>query len=431
MMTTMKKNKIMKRSVAFLSVLLALCVGFVGLAQLFAKAAEEKVYVEDIKFYITDTERRDVAKKWFESQGYVMSNIELNPGTDTGKDVWLGYKTTTNRDMAITDIKLMPMQGGYQIYGYNEIVSYLSAQQAGTAQTLSNAAAAFKNSYEAGSPRALDAYEALNLYHVPDSNNDLLGDYLLEGKGTTDFFAKVLVRSSASTIGTVMNFLGCGMTPYENEYDETTGKQKTSPWASLIAQSELWQKYERGLTADEESALNKRYQDTAKALFKEIQRFTTLYQNAAARSGEGYENIDDGIGIGNFDEAVEKIDEIGQEDTDVSYVVAYELLNQFQWDETTRVGDRVVELGLTTSDTIDLKQLYPLIEAMGEAQAALAAEGGFLTACNNLIENERSNEFAEQIEKVKKELKSFDGMDSLDLFKRGGKHLRERDGRMG
>ena len=163
MMTTMKKNKIMKRSVAFLSVLLALCVGFVGLAQLFAMAAEEKVYVEDIKFYITDTERRDVAKKWFESQGYVMSNIELNPGTDTGKDVWLGYKTTTNRDMAITDIKLMPMQGGYQIYGYNEIVSYLSAQQAGTAQTLSNAAAVFKNSYEAGSPRALDAYEALNL----------------------------------------------------------------------------------------------------------------------------------------------------------------------------------------------------------------------------------------------------------------------------
>ena len=135
-----------------------------------------------------------------------MSNIELNPGTDTGKDVWLGYKTTTNRDMAITDIRLMPMQGGYQIYGYDEVVSYISSQQAGTAQTLSKAAAEFKASYEAGSPRALDAYEGLNLYHIPDSNNDLLGDYLLDGKGTTEFFTKVLVRSSTNTLGTIMNF---------------------------------------------------------------------------------------------------------------------------------------------------------------------------------------------------------------------------------
>ena len=412
----MKKNKIMKHAAAFLSVLLAVCVGFVALVQLFAQAIEEQVYVEDIKFYITDTGRRDVAKKWFEKQGFVMSNIELNPGTDTGKDVWLGYKTTTNRDMAITDIKLMPMQGGYQIYGYNEVVNYISAQQAGTAQTLSNAAAAFKKSYEAGSPRALDAYEALNLYHVPDSNNDPLGDYLLGGKGTTDFFAKVLVRSSANTIGTVMNFLGCGLSPYQNEYDETTGEQKTSPWASLIAQSELWQKYAEGLTADEENALNKQYQDTAKELFKEIQRFTTLYQNAAARSGEGYENIDDDIGIRDFDDAVEKIDEVDQEDTDVSYLVAYELLNQFQLNETTRVGDWFVALGLTTSDAIDLKLLYPIIEAMGEEQAALAATGGLLTACNNLIENERSNEFAQQIEKVRNELKTFEGMESLDLF---------------
>ncbi len=422
-MMTMTKNKIGKCLFTFLSVLLALCIGLVASVQLFAQAAEEKVYVEDIKFYITDTERKNVAKKWFEKQGYVMSNIELNPGTDTGKDVWFGYKTTTNRDMAITDIRLMPMQGGYQIYGYDEVVNYISAQQAGTAQTLSKAAAEFKASYEAGSPRALDAYEGLNLYHIPDSNNDLLGDYLLDGKGTTEFFTKVLVRSSTNTLGTIMNFLGSGMSPYENEYDEETGKQKTSPWASLIAQSALWQQYEAGLTTDEENALNKQYQDTAKELFKEIQRFTTLYQNAAARSGDGYENIEDDIGIKDFDDAVEKIDEVEQEDTDVAYVVAFELLNQYELNETTKIGDWFVELGLQTSDKIDIKQLYPIIEAMGEEQAALAAAGGMLTACNNLIENERSNEFAEQIEKVKKELKDYDGLESFDLFQNGDEEM--------
>ena len=42
------------------------------------------------------------------------------------------------------------------------------------------------------------------------------------------------------------------------EYDEETGKQKTSPWASLIAQSELWEKYETGLTSDEENKLDKK-----------------------------------------------------------------------------------------------------------------------------------------------------------------------------
>ena len=200
------------------------------------------------------------------------------------------------------------------------------------------------------------------------------------------------------------------------------------------------------MTTDEENALNKQYQDTAKELFKEIQRFTTLYQNAAARSGDGYENIEDDIGIKDFDDAVEKIDEVEQEDTDVAYVVAFELLNQYELNETTKIGDWFVELGLQTSDKIDIKQLYPIIEAMGEEQAALAAAGGLLTACNNLIENERSNEFAEQIEKVKKELKDFDGLESFDLFqngdeeslhlgssssKCGGRYFYRRHGRMG
>ena len=133
-MTTMKNNKSGRYLFSAFCIILAVCTAFVASLQLIAKAAEPVYYVEDVKIYAG--EGKSKAKKYFESIGYVAANIDLNADTDTGKDAWLGYKLTTNKDMAVTDIRLMGMDTGYQLYDYNALVDYLRAENAGTAQTL-------------------------------------------------------------------------------------------------------------------------------------------------------------------------------------------------------------------------------------------------------------------------------------------------------
>ena len=131
MTVTKMTNRFKKSIFAALCVLLALCIGFLSSMQLIAEASEEVLYVEDVQLAVVDSgsNAKERAKKKVGSDYTVANKVELNPGTDTGKDVYLAYKTTTNKDMAIRDIKLMSMDSGYTVYDYKELNE--EAQKAG------------------------------------------------------------------------------------------------------------------------------------------------------------------------------------------------------------------------------------------------------------------------------------------------------------
>ena len=412
----MKTNKFGKTFVAALCILLAACIGLISSVQLIARA-EDTVYVEDIRLITVDSgsNARSNAQKLAGSDYTVADKVELNPGTDTGKDVYLAYKTTTNPDMAIRDIKLMAMDSGYTVYDYKELNEYIAAQNAGTTQNLANAAAAFVKNYKAGSPRAIDAYNALNLFRVKDSGKELLGDYIVSGKADNSFFSQLLMKANAQALNAVIGFINIGLTPYLNEYDEESGQQVTSDWASLVPISALWQQYEDGLTKDEEVALDKKYGDIAKELFHQIQDFTTFYENARANAGENYENLKFNT-KGDIEDAPEALENADENDMDVSYIVCYEKLNEYQFDEDTALGDWFLSLGRQTSDEVDIRQVYPIIDAMGENQASIVRTGGLISAVFNLAENKHNEEIDGMIEEVRTELKSVDDTQTIYLF---------------
>ena len=91
-------NKTWKQIRSFISVFMTLCLLFVGIAPTYANAADNTIYVADIKIYeCEDSDNAEnEAKAWFASNGYVYSGINLNQGTDTDENAYLGYKTTTN-----------------------------------------------------------------------------------------------------------------------------------------------------------------------------------------------------------------------------------------------------------------------------------------------------------------------------------------------
>lgn len=414
-MTVMRtKNKSLKFIIASFCILLAVCTGFIASVQLIAKAAEPVYYVEDIKIYAG--EGKNNAKKYFDSIGYVTANIDLNADTDTDKDAWLGYKLTTNKDMAITDVRIMGMDTGYQLYDYKSLVEYLASQNSGTAQKLLNLSQEFAKNYNAGSPKALDAYEGLNLFYVDDGNKTKLGDFILSGSATLEFFLDMIVKAGTGTVNAVIGFLNIGIAPFENEYDEQTGGKVTTPWAQLVEKSDLWARYETGLTADEENALHQQYNDLARDLFKQIQDFTTLYQNAAARMAENDGKIVNELEMDNMEEAYEQLNETKVEDADLVYIAAFEVLNSYYFNDETKLGDWFISIGLQTSDEIELKQLYPVIDAMGENQAAAANLSGFTTAVNNLCENTQSADFRESLSVAKEKIKEYNGLESMGVF---------------
>ncbi len=357
----MTKTKKTRRSFcSFISVFSALCIGFSTVAPTYANAADNTIYVSDIKIYECEDDdgSGEAAKRWFEANGYVFTGIDLNRGTDTDECAYLGYQPTTNKDMAITDIRMMAMDTGYTIYNYKDMADYIASQKAGTAQTLQNAAVLFAENYKAGSPKAKDAYEGLNLFHTGDANKTKLGDYILAGKTSVRFFTEMIMKSSTGTLNAVHGFLNNGIAPYNNDLDEE-GKAITTNWAEFTVKSGLWSKIgSDDLSTDERNELHKKYSDAARDLFRTIQNFTTYYEDAKAKEHE--KNALPGGDT--MEKAAAEMENIEREDCGFLYLAAYDMLNAYEFDNGEKLGDLFITLGRINSDNIDLTQLYPVVD---------------------------------------------------------------------
>ncbi len=492
----MIKNKSLKHFIASICIVLSLCIGLTVSVQMFAQSQQEVRYLSDIKlFYADEDDDNSVkhAREKCEKEGYTLLPVDLNSGTSEDY-VYLAYKTTTNPDMAITDIRMLGMDRDYSLYDYNEILKYLKNSHVGTAQTLVKSAEQFTKNYKAGSPKALTAYKGLNLFYV-DSAKMKFGDYLLEGKANLDFFTTLVVKASSGTMNAVMNYLNLGIAPYfdpetaESEEPETepATEPETEPetepvteefafeetyadgteedatyeeidaydmedveatseetqaedmaavealleeiddsapqapaenWAAAFVQSPMITLVNSNLTADERNALHRLYNDGARELFKRIQEFTTSYENALARN-ESDEEAEDSVDPGdiqNASDAVEEMDNLDVEDSDFIYLAAYEMLSDYRYNENTTLGEWLLEMGMQTSDEVDLLQLYPLVDVMGDAQVGLINALGFTAAVTNLSENTSSDELDSLLPEIEKAIYDYNRSNSISIW---------------
>ena len=83
-------------------------------------AGNAKLYVKDTKLIYAES--LEEAKTQV-PEGYKLLEYDLNKGTEYVFDVYevyMAYSTTTNPDEAITDMKMMNMNGGYVYSDYEE-----------------------------------------------------------------------------------------------------------------------------------------------------------------------------------------------------------------------------------------------------------------------------------------------------------------------
>ena len=68
----------------------------------------------------------------------------------------------------------------------------------------------FVENYKAGSPKAKDALDGLNLFYL-DSAEMRLGDYIVAGNADQDLFMEISVKASSGTVNAVLNYLNLGV----------------------------------------------------------------------------------------------------------------------------------------------------------------------------------------------------------------------------
>ncbi|MBR4320116.1 MAG: hypothetical protein IKP69_08735, partial [Oscillospiraceae bacterium] len=113
----------LKKFMRTIAVILGTLCAFQNPLQMIA-SAKEKLYISELK--ISYGEDEESAKKWLTDNEYLVLDKNLNSGSDDlfskKRAVYVGYKTTTDRTEAITDMKVMNMNGDYSVVDYEQLL---------------------------------------------------------------------------------------------------------------------------------------------------------------------------------------------------------------------------------------------------------------------------------------------------------------------
>ena len=172
-------------SKAIIAVFMAVLMGTLLPVQVFADTPD---YIGEVKIFMGDYSAA-------QAEGYTLLKDGNNPvdlnqdagggaGSKGEKAVYLGYKTTKNKDEAITDLALMNMKGGYRTKDYQTLMnSQMNAQIIPFVDSFLAAIKEYRANYNSkkalNKKRAQFVHDALNKLTDDDCGGAGLGDLLL------------------------------------------------------------------------------------------------------------------------------------------------------------------------------------------------------------------------------------------------------------
>nr|MCR5587594.1 hypothetical protein [Lachnospiraceae bacterium] len=384
---------------------------------------EEKVeYVSDVKlFYSMDS--RESAITNCQNNGYIPINADLNEGTGANFVV-MGYKKTYSRSDAIRSLRLLSMSDQAKIKDYSEYEEEFKKTHSSFVDTIEATANEFIVNYKEGSPKAKQAFDVLNLVNIPEKNNMLLGKFIISGEANHSFFEKIVFNSSASTINSIFTALNYGTSAYNNEVDSKSGKVISQSWAELVKDNYLWEELEEDLNADELKDLDAEYEEDAMDFHKHLQNFATNYENVLASydSDELNKEIND---LKKEDE--EDLTECDVETTacqSATIISMYETLNEYEVYDGYPLGEYLVDLGIQTSDEVDLRSLYPILDSMTYGQRMAMRTGGVEAIINTIGENKEYDIITEKVAYAQEGIEDIIGTKSYSVWMNSNENVR-------
>ena len=281
----------------------------------------------------------DEAKQLLKDAGYTVLDKNLNPGGD--KAVYLGYMKSKNVDDAITDVRVMNMNGGFNISDYETIFEEAMNTYSTQVNNIRIAAKEFAENYKAGKKEALNAYRQLNYYYVEDDKGvkTNMGDYMLNFPEKNEGFADILLKGNTNILDNIRILLSMGVADGGDLIDRI-----------------------KASVADESVYTQDKYFDKAKELTGKIQQLMKMLDEARAEIEEIEADPD-------MSEDEKKLALIMPEYI-VTLLVSFDMIL-----ESIPCGDTNYSDYFASTVAPDYKKLYPFIDAMTAGQSAMAVSG--------------------------------------------------------
>ena len=202
-----------------LSMLLILTTLFTTLA-VNVSAARVEEFVSDVALIYEDSV--DDARKAIAGTDWKLFEQDLNANADYIIDdgVYLIYKTSTNVEDAITDLRVMDMYGGYSISNYERQLEASRAGYTAMVKDIRTVADEFKALYNAGDAMAALAYRQMNYYKdvktAGGTETDMkMGDFFLN-MPTDDKIVQVFFEGNTYAVYNLMKLLAIGISGEDN-----------------------------------------------------------------------------------------------------------------------------------------------------------------------------------------------------------------------
>lgn len=372
-------KKLKKTLTAALS--LILCIVLLAQSVIATETNAPETYVKEIKLIYADS--LSDAKKQL-PEGYRLVSNNLN--ASTGKEgVYICYSTTTDPSEAITDIKVMHEEGGFERTDFKSTLDNAVDGVYSLAQELTVAVAEFKENYEAGIVGAVYAKDALNYFQY--DADTLLGDYMVSGKGTAREYGEMILMCHEDIINPILSLLALGVQ-----------KDAGNNWIDKLADIDP---SAYGAEHDME------YRTRATKLRPILQQFNDVYCYVLGYYDETYTyaDLDDENDKEFFAEMAENKDLLVLIKT---ILESYNVGVDSSWGEWGATVADLFTIGLNSP--INIYDIYALLDCLTPGQEVMLR----LTGPYNFIIGAQSSE--EAIEKARAELQTIDPNEKVPIW---------------
>ena len=363
------KNKLISCTLAAVTAF-SVSTAFKKFAPVTVHAASNEQFLSEVALVYEDSV--EDAQAAIAGTDWKLFNKDLNPNADYMFDdgVYLIYKTSTNVEDAITDLRVMDMYGGYNTTNYKQQLEKTRDQYMQAIADLRKATDEFKEKYEANDDMAKLAYRQMNYYKDMKTENGtetdmLMGDFFLN-MPKDEQIVQVMFEGNTLIVSNLMSLLAVGI----------SGADGTTLSTRIV------EKY-----AIKDTLTDEEYHESAKALAKSFDTIKTK--------------------LIRYDALKEEYD---LEDEDMSeeeyafltkYATIADLLTTIQYGEKT--------LAEFIKGTWATKDLYPIVAAFTPGQKALVEMGQLETVLKYNSPSKPIDELTKMVEEVEKEMKDENG----------------------
>ena len=339
-------------------------------APIVASAASNEQFLSEVALVYEDSV--EDAQAAIAGTDWKLFNKDLNPNADYMFDdgVYLIYKTSTDVEDAITDLRVMDMYGGYSTTNYKQQLEESRKQYMQAIADLRVAADEFKTLYKAGDDMAELAYRQMNYYQDKKTENGTetdmkMGEFFLN-MPDDEKVVQVMFEGNGIIVSNLISLLAVGISG-------ASGETLSTRIAAAYT--------------DKDKLTDEEYHESAKAL-------ATSFDTIKAK-------------LVRYDSLKEQYDLEDEEMTEEEYTFLTEYATIAELVKGITFGEQ--NLAEFLKGKWETKDLYPIVAAFTSGQKALVGMGQLETVLKYNSPSKPIEELVEMVEGMEEMMKEENG----------------------